>query len=68
MSGMKTPSAPAEPTYAQVLEAARRIRPDRAPTPLRHYPALDRLVGVEVYVKHENFNPTGAFKVRGSST
>lgn len=34
-------------------------------TPLRRYPALDRLVGAEVWVKHENHQPTGAFKVRG---
>ena len=54
-----------EPTFTDVLDAARRIRPYLAPTPLRRYPALDRLVGAEVYVKHENHNPTGAFKVRG---
>jgi len=58
-------TALAEPTFADVEDAARRIRPYLAPTPLRHYPALDRLVGAEVHVKHENFNPTGAFKVRG---
>ena len=55
----------AEPTFADVLDAARQIRPYLSPTPLRRYPALDRLVGAEVYVKHENHNPTGAFKVRG---
>ncbi|HET7419997.1 MAG TPA: threonine/serine dehydratase [Candidatus Dormibacteraeota bacterium] len=54
-----------EPTFTDVLDAARQIRPYLSPTPLRHYPALDRLVGAEVYVKHENHNPTGAFKVRG---
>jgi threonine dehydratase len=54
-----------EPTFADVLDAARRIRPYLDPTPLRRYPALDRLVGAEVFVKHENMNPTGAFKVRG---
>ena len=26
---------------------------------------LDQLTGVELFVKHENFLPTGAFKVRG---
>jgi threonine dehydratase len=55
----------AEPTFTDVLEAAKQIRPYLQPTPLRRYPALDRLVGAEVYVKHENHNPTGAFKVRG---
>ncbi len=54
-----------EPTFTDVLDAARQIRPYLQATPLRRYPALDRLVGTEVYVKHENQNPTGAFKVRG---
>jgi threonine dehydratase len=54
-----------EPGFADVLDAAKRIRPYLQPTPLRRYPSLDRLVGAEVYVKHENHNPTGAFKVRG---
>jgi threonine dehydratase len=54
-----------EPTFADVLDAARQIRPYMTPTPLRRYPALDRLIGAEVHVKHENHNPTGAFKVRG---
>jgi threonine dehydratase len=49
------------------VEAAReRQRPHLAPTPLRSYAALDGAVGagVRVVVKHENFQPTGAFKVR----
>jgi threonine dehydratase len=54
-----------EPVFADVLDAARVIRPYLTPTPLRRYPALDRMVGAEVHVKHENHNPTGAFKVRG---
>src|SRR5256714_6498858 len=54
-----------EPVFADVLDAARQVRPYLEPTPLRRYPALDRLVGAEVYVKHENHSPTGAFKVRG---
>jgi threonine dehydratase len=54
-----------EPTFADVLDAARQIRPYLSATPLRRYPALDRMVGTEVHVKHENHNPTGAFKVRG---
>ena len=53
------------PTFTDVLDARRRIRPYLSPTPLRNYPALDRLVGAKVWVKHENHNPTGAFKVRG---
>ncbi len=33
--------------------------------PLHHYASLSSLVSAEVYVKHENHLPTGAFKVRG---
>lgn len=55
----------AEPGLADVFAAVAQIRPHLAPTPLRRYPALDRLVGTRVHIKHENFNPTGAFKVRG---
>jgi threonine dehydratase len=53
------------PTLVDVLAARRRIRPHLAPTPLRSYPSLSTLVGAEVWVKHENHLPTGAFKVRG---
>ena len=36
-----------------------------APTPLYPYAGLSELVGADVLVKHENHQPTGAFKVRG---
>src|SRR4051794_41000301 len=55
------------PTTFDDIQAARdRLRPFLAPTPLRHYPALDRAVGhgVRVLVKHENHQPTNSFKVR----
>lgn len=53
------------PTLLDVLDAKRQIAPHLPRTPLRRSPALSRLVGTEVWVKHENFLPTGAFKVRG---
>ena len=53
------------PTFRDVLAAQRRIRPYLARTPLHSYPALNDLLGAEVYVKHENYQPVGAFKVRG---
>jgi threonine dehydratase len=53
------------PTLADVLEARRRISPYLPPTPLYRYATLDELVGAEVFVKHENHQPVGAFKVRG---
>ena len=60
-----TSVALATPTFADVLKARRQIRPYLRPTPLYSYPALDKLVGAEVWVKHENHQPIGAFKVRG---
>lgn len=35
-------------------------------TNLIYYSELSRLVGGEVFVKHENHNPTGSFKIRGA--
>jgi len=35
------------------------------PTPQYAWPSLTRKLGAEVWVKHENHTPTGAFKVRG---
>jgi threonine dehydratase len=49
------------------IRAARiRLAPLLSPTPLRNYRELDDAVGhgIRVSVKHENFNPTGSFKVR----
>jgi threonine dehydratase len=53
------------PTLADVFEARRRLAPYLRPTPLFSYPALNELVDAEVFVKHENHQPVGAFKVRG---
>ena len=52
-------------TLADVLEARRRIAPHLRATPLFPYAGLDELLGAEVWVKHENHQPVGAFKVRG---
>jgi threonine dehydratase len=53
-------------TLDDVRAARERLRPHLPPTPLRAYAALDTAVGsgISVRVKHENFQPTGAFKVR----
>jgi threonine dehydratase len=32
---------------------------------MHSYPAIDELIGAEVFIKHENHQPVGAFKVRG---
>jgi threonine dehydratase len=53
-------------TYDDVLAARERLRPHLTATPLRNYAALDQRVGsgMRVWVKHENHNPTNAFKAR----
>src|SRR3984885_3448221 len=53
------------PDLADVLAARQRIAPHLQPTPLYRYPALDAVTGAQVWVKHENHQPVGAFKVRG---
>jgi threonine dehydratase len=53
------------PDLAEVFAARRRIEPYLKPTPLYRYPALDAMTGTGVWVKHENHQPVGAFKVRG---
>jgi len=53
------------PVFRDVLAARQRIAPYLRPTPLFSYPALNDLIGTQVYVKHENCQPVGAFKVRG---
>lgn len=55
----------APPTLDDVYAARSRIRPYLPATPLHQYGRLDRALGVRTWVKHENHNPTGAFKVRG---
>ena len=35
------------------------------PTQLLYYEGLSKLLGANIYIKHENHNPTGTFKIRG---
>jgi len=58
-------TATSVPDLADVLAARQRIAPYLLPTPLYRYPALDAMTGAHVWVKHENHQPIGAFKVRG---
>jgi threonine dehydratase len=55
-------------TMDDVLAARERIRGRLPPTPLRRYAPLDEEVGygIRVYVKHENHQPTQAFKARNA--
>ena len=52
-------------TFQGVLAARRTVYQFLKPTPLIHYPELSELFGFQAYIKHENHQPTGSFKVRG---
>jgi threonine dehydratase len=53
------------PTYEDVLAARPRVYARMRPSPLLKHPLLDEWIGRSTWVKHENHNPTGSFKIRG---
>ncbi|QDV20413.1 L-threonine dehydratase catabolic TdcB [Gimesia panareensis] len=53
------------PTFQDIQEALPRVRQVLAPTPLYEWPGLCELTGTRFFLKHENHQPVGAFKVRG---
>jgi threonine dehydratase len=52
-------------TLHDVYEARPRVYRTLRQTPLLRHPLLVAELGTDVWVKHENHNPTGAFKIRG---
>ncbi len=52
-------------SLAEIEAAARDVYAAMLPTPQYAWPLLARRAGREVWVKHENHTPTGAFKLRG---
>ena len=54
------------PGYADVLEAAGRIREHVQRTPLVRSARLDAIAGGTVWLKAENLQVTGSFKIRGA--
>ena len=54
-----------QPTLSDVLAARERIKDIIRPTPLLRHPLLVQETGLDLWVKHENHNPTSAFKLRG---
>lgn len=51
--------------YEDVVEALPRVRQILKPTPLYEWSGLSELLGCSYFVKHENHQPIGAFKIRG---
>ena len=54
------------PEFADVLDAAERIKPYAVRTPLIEHPALNDRVGGRVLLKAETLQRVGAFKFRGA--
>jgi threonine dehydratase len=55
-----------QPPTPEEFESVRRLVADAVPpTPQYAWPLLAEALGAEVWVKHENHTPLGAFKVRG---
>lgn len=52
-------------SHDQLTAAAALVHGAMSPTPQIAWPLLSQRVGAEVWVKHENHTPIGAFKVRG---
>src|SRR5881628_2543697 len=53
------------PTLKDVYDARSRVYRVVRPTPLMRHSLLAAETGLDILVKHENHNPTCAFKVRG---
>ncbi|WP_151634502.1 threonine dehydratase [Noviherbaspirillum aerium] len=53
------------PNREQLEAAARTVYRTMPATPQYSWPLLNEALGTELWVKHENHTPTGAFKVRG---
>lgn len=53
------------PNKSELETAARIVYRAMPPTPQYSWPLLNDALGTEVWIKHENHTPTGAFKVRG---
>lgn len=55
-------------SISEIEAAADLIHSELQPTPQIEWPLLSEAAGAEVWVKHENHLPTGAFKIRGGIT
>jgi threonine dehydratase len=52
-------------SLAELEDAARIVHAAMPPTPQYAWPLLAERAGCELWVKHENHTPAGAFKIRG---
>ena len=54
------------PNLQQIEAAQKIVYAAMPPTPQYSWPLLNQRLGAEVWVKHENHSPVGAFKLRGA--
>jgi threonine dehydratase len=54
------------PSLEEIHAATQPVRTVMPPTPQYTWPLLNARAGAEVWVKHENHSPVGAFKLRGA--
>ena len=54
------------PSLAQIRDAQTVVYRSMQPTPQYTWPLLNERLGTEVWIKHENHTPVGAFKLRGA--
>ncbi|WP_263417282.1 threonine dehydratase [Terriglobus albidus] len=55
------------PDLAVIKKATEIVRSVMPPTPQYTWPLLNARTGTELWVKHENHSPVGAFKLRGAA-
>lgn len=53
-------------TFLNIYKARTAVYRSLKKTHLIHYASLSDLTGAQIYIKHENHNPTGSFKIRGA--
>ena len=53
------------PSLDEIDAAARHVHAVVPPTPQYRWPLLCERLGMEIWTKHENHTPVGAFKIRG---
>ncbi|MGD0735395.1 MAG: threonine dehydratase [Terracidiphilus sp.] len=54
------------PSLAQIRDAQTLVYRHMPPTPQYSWPLINRRLGTEAWIKHENHTPVGAFKLRGA--
>jgi threonine dehydratase len=55
------------PSLSDIKEAHIRIEPFINKTPVLSSSSINELIGAEIYLKCENFQKVGAFKMRGAT-